>query len=66
MTGCDTVSGFAGHGKKTAWDVWMSYNKATAAFLQLAVCPDDIPDDSLAVLVRLIVLLYDRTSGLDK
>ncbi|MGH0120223.1 UNVERIFIED_CONTAM: hypothetical protein FKN15_056548 [Acipenser sinensis] len=66
MTCCDTVSGFAGRGKKTAWDVWMSYHEATAALLQLAASPDDIPDDYLALLEQLIGLLYDRTSGLDK
>ncbi|MGH0161437.1 UNVERIFIED_CONTAM: hypothetical protein FKN15_064025 [Acipenser sinensis] len=66
ITGCDTMSGFAVRGKKTTWDVWISYDDATASFLQLAVSPDDIPDDCLAVLERFIVLLYDRTSGLDK
>ncbi|MGH0117292.1 UNVERIFIED_CONTAM: hypothetical protein FKN15_013815 [Acipenser sinensis] len=66
MTGCDTVSGFAGRGKAAAWDVWMSYDKATAAFLQLAVSPDNSPGDCLAVLERFNALLYDCTSELDK
>ena len=32
VTGCDTVSMFAGRGKKTAWQVWRNFRKATAVF----------------------------------
>ena len=32
MTGCDTVSMFAGRGKKTCWNVWKSYSDATESF----------------------------------
>ena len=62
ITGCDTVSSFAGRGKKTAWDVWMSHNEDTGVFLNLTASPDEILDHHLAVFV----LLYDRASGLDK
>lgn len=66
ITGCDTVSFFAGRGKKTAWDVWISNDEVTAVFRHLITSPDEIPDDHLAVLERFVVLLYERTSGLDK
>ena len=37
LTGCDTVSGFVGHGKKTAWTVWNSFPNLTTALLELAL-----------------------------
>ena len=66
ITGCDTVSSFAGRGKKTAWDVRMSHNEATGAFPHLTASPDEIIDHHLAVLERFVVLLYDCDNGLDK
>jgi len=35
FTGCDTVSVFAGRGKKTAWEAWNVYCDVTEAFEQL-------------------------------
>ena len=35
LTVCDTVSSFHGHGKKTAWDIWIPFDEQTTAFLQL-------------------------------
>ena len=32
FTGCDSVSTFAGRGKKTAWSVWRKYPEATEVF----------------------------------
>jgi len=32
FTGCDTVSCFTGHGKKTAWATWKLFNNATNVF----------------------------------
>ena len=32
LTGCDSVSMFAGRGKKTAWSVWQKYQEATQVF----------------------------------
>ena len=33
VTGCDTVSSFAGRGKKTAWTIWAVLPELTYAFL---------------------------------
>ena len=37
LTGCDTVSSFAGIGKKTAWSTWYAYPEVTGAFEELAI-----------------------------
>ena len=34
VTGCDTVSMFAGRGKKTCWNVWKSYPEVTESFVR--------------------------------
>ena len=34
FTGCDTVSAFAGKGKKTAWETWNSFPEATSCFMR--------------------------------
>ena len=34
ITGCDTVSMFSGRGKKTAWNVWSVFEKATSSFVR--------------------------------
>ena len=36
LTGSDTVSSFAGHGKKTAWAVWGVFPELTSALLKLS------------------------------
>ncbi|XP_064086105.1 uncharacterized protein LOC135201158 [Macrobrachium nipponense] len=59
ITGCDTVSSFAGRGKITAWAVWDIFPEVTNAFLTLASAPSEISEDTLATLERYIVLLYD-------
>ena len=66
FSGCDTVSFFAGRGKKTAWDVWMSFDLSHAAFLALLEDPFNLTDEYFAVLERFVVLLYDRTSEKNK
>ena len=63
FTGCDTVSYFGGKGKKTAWKVWMAFNDVTEAFCDLANKPSSINDESINLLERFIVLLYDITSN---
>ena len=37
LTECDTVSMFAGRGKRTAWQVWESYPNVTSVFVRLAL-----------------------------
>ncbi|KAG7175900.1 hypothetical protein Hamer_G009939 [Homarus americanus] len=62
ITGCDTVSVFAGHSKKATWATWNAFPEVTTAFLSLASTPSELPDGVLSTLERFIVLLYDRTS----
>ena len=57
FTGCDAVSFFARHGKKSAWQTWEAYPDATEVFQMLSSKPSDITDDDLAVLERFLVLL---------
>ena len=57
FTGCDTVSSFASRGKKTAWETWMAYEEATETFLALTNAPQELDDDSFAVLKRYTILL---------
>jgi hypothetical protein len=40
--GCDTVSAFAGRGKKTAWDTWKVLPEVTEAFGELQRMPGDV------------------------
>ena len=62
LTGCDTVSSFARHGKKTAWAVWTVFPELTNALLELSSAPHDILQEQMATIERFIILLYDRTS----
>ena len=62
LTGCDTVSSFAGHGKKTAWAVWAVFPELTHALLKLSSAPNYIPQEIMTTIERFIILLYDRTS----
>ena len=39
LTGCDTTSFFAGHGKGTAWTTWENFPEVTHAFLELVCAP---------------------------
>ena len=62
LTGCDTVSSFASHGKKTAWAVWNVLPELTDALLKLSSAPSEIPEEVLHTIERFVILLYDRTS----
>lgn len=62
FTGCDTVSAFAGRGKKTAWEIWLAFPDATSVFKQLSSRPLDV-ESCLPTLERFTILLYDRTSN---
>ena len=63
FSGCDTVSSFAGRGKRTVWEIWNIFNEVTPAFCILASTPDlSSVGDQLEVLERFVVLLYDRAS----
>ena len=64
FTGCDTVSSFAGKGKRTAWATWRVYPEVTKAFSSLIDNPKMIAHSEATVtLEKFVVLLYDRTSN---
>ena len=66
LTGCDTTSFCAGHGKKTAWTTWDNFPDATSAFVELGSTPSAVSNESLAIIERFVILMYDRTSPLCK
>ena len=54
FTGCDTVSSFAGRGKKTAWVTWKSFPEVTDAFNELlCMCSRD-----LGLFSSMIIIIY--------
>ena len=59
LTGCDTVSSFVRHGKKTAWAVWAVLPELTEALLLLSSAPHDVPDNAMTIIERFVILLYD-------
>ena len=63
LTGCDTESSFAGHGKKTAWANWTVLPEITDALLKLSASPSNIPEDVTHTIECFVILLYDRTSS---
>ena len=66
FTGCDTVSSFAGKGKKTAWSVMKTYSFFAEALERLTENPNSYKDpEILSVIERYCILLYDRTSSLE-
>ena len=64
LTGCDQVLSFYSKGKKTAWDTWKVYEDVTPAFATLSKNPNtEAVYESLHLLERFVVLMYDRTSS---
>ena len=64
LTGCDTVSFFAGKSKKTAWDTWSVCPEVTSAFIEITDAPSQLSDDCTNKIERFVTLLYDRGSEL--
>ena len=64
FTGCDTVSSFAGKGKKTALATWKTYPDVTESFLEMLDSPTSLQPESECFrrLERFVILLYERTS----
>ena len=60
LTGCDTTSSFCGKGKKTALLPWLNYHDVTAALLKLMTTLDFISDETMQLLERFVILLYDE------
>ena len=62
LTGCDTVSAFTSHGKRTAWITWNSFPELTEALLSLSFTPHSIPEETMKTIERFVILMYDKTS----
>ena len=65
LIGCDNVSSFHGKGKKSAWDTWKCYPKATEVFLALSNPVEDLlSDNSISAIERFVCLIYDKRTSL--
>ena len=40
LTGCDTTFSFLGHGKRSAWETWVSFPEVSESFEQLCKAPE--------------------------
>ena len=58
LTGCDAMSSFSGHGKKTAGAIWTAYPDLTTALLKVSAIPLDV----FHSIERFVILAYDGTS----
>ena len=63
-TDCDTVLAFSGREKKTAWETWKALPEVTDGFSELQGMPPEISEESMSLLERFVVLMYDRTSNI--
>ena len=62
LTGCDTVSAFTSHGKRTAWITWNSFPELIEALLSLSFTPHSIPEDTMKIIERFVIFTYDKIS----
>lgn len=74
LTGCDTVSFFAGRGKKTVWEAWKVFPELTQALnaCTLSTGSSDITDQCLETIERFVAIftifaiekfyLYNKTT----
>ena len=60
FTGSDTVSSFAGRGKKTAWETWKSFPEVNDAFKSFQCMPRETSNESMELLERFVVLMYEQ------
>ena len=59
LTFCDTTSSFLGHGKRCAWEIWVSYPEASDSFKQICKALEKPSTSCLPCIERLAILLYD-------
>jgi len=63
LSGCDTTSQFANHGKKSAWATWLVWPEITETLIALSKqTSSELSEDIMEKLERYIVILYSRTS----
>ena len=53
FTGCDVVSAVRGKGKKSVWQTWDVYIKASDVFIKLSQYPSTVEDDNLMILEKI-------------
>lgn len=64
FTGCNTISAFAGRGKKSSWEAWKAFEEVTPAFMDLSAASHSVNDRTMSFVgVFFVVLLYGRTNG---
>ena len=61
LTGCDATSSFLGHGKRSAWETWVSYPEVSDSFEQLCKSPEKPSTACLSGIEHFVILLYDGT-----
>ena len=64
FTGCDTVSAFRGHGKKSAWQTCDVCREASCLFTKLICYPAGVEEEDNVMLEKFVVTIYDRSSCL--
>lgn len=65
FSGYDTASSFGWRGKRTMKELWKMYQDFTCTFDTLGSTAGFV-DGQMEVLERIVVLLCDRTSGVEK
>ena len=60
--GCDTVSFFAGRGKRSAMETWLVYKDFTKVLRTLIKHPGVQSDDNLSIIEQYVVYLHDQSS----
>ena len=63
FSGCDTVSGFRGKGKKSFFNTWKIFPEVTNTFCKLSQFPAIIEEDDIQQLEKCVVVLYDKSSS---
>ena len=63
LSGCDTVSAFAGIGKKTAFTLFITLPHLLPVFKRFSSPLLSVTDEDFKVVERYIILLYSKTSS---
>ena len=64
FSGCETVSGFRGKGKKSFFQTWNVITDVTETFVKLSKYPVYVDEQDIIKIEQFLVLLYDRSSVL--
>ncbi|KAK3912859.1 Chromosome-associated kinesin KIF4 [Frankliniella fusca] len=65
FTGCDEVSFMATKGKKKAWNAWNSCPEVTKAFYEISHPLQHLSDDTISLLEKYTIRLYDSKTKLN-